>query len=203
MITDEKEKKKFLDICTKITRVYNDFYLFKNGYAISADADKPFVIQLDEVQMKYFTDTFGDFKLLHISDIRKYKKEPDKYFYIVSSNTEYGRILSVLTKYLEIINQCDKWEKFILSPDSDENEKIIEDIFKNNNYTNFEPKSDFDGPEIILTKSLLPLVTPKNYTDLYYSTKKINDELYAIIFDFQFSLFRVYSVHHYIPIEKY
>ena len=28
MITDTKEMKKFLDVCTKITNVYNDFYLF-------------------------------------------------------------------------------------------------------------------------------------------------------------------------------
>ena len=203
MITDTKKMKKFLDVCTKVTNVYNDFYLFKNGYCVSTDIEKPFVVQLDDTQVEYFVEMVGDFKLLHMTDVRKFKKEMDKHFYIVESNTEYGRVLSVLTKHLEVINQCDKWEKFILSPDNDENERILESLFKKNDYFSFKPKSNFDGPDIILTKSLLPLVSPKNYTDLYYSAKKINSDLYVIVFDFQFSLFRVHSVHYYIPMEKY
>lgn len=202
MITDTKDQKKFLDVCTKITNVYNNFYLFKNGYCVSTDIEKPFVIQLDEIQIKYFIDTFGEFKLLRITDVRKYKKEPDKYFYKVDSKTEYNRVLSTLTKYLDIINQCDKWEKFILSPDEEKNVEIIESIFKSNDYFKFNPIGDFKGPDVILTKSLFPLVTVKNWADLYYSAKKISDELYVIIFDFQFTMFRVYSVHYYVPVDE-
>lgn len=194
--------KEFLDICTKITNVYNDFYLFKNGYCVSIDINKPFVVQLDEQQVKYFSDMFGDFKLLHMTDVRKFKKEMDKHFYIVSSNTEYNKVLSVLNNYIEMVTQCDKWEKFILSPDNIENEKMIDSLFKGNNYLNFKPKTNFDGPDIIITKSLLPLVTPKNYSDLYYSARKIDSNLYVIIFDFKFSLFGVYSINYYIPMEK-
>ena len=54
MITDTKKMKKFLDVCTKVTNVYNDFYLFKNGYCVSTDIEKPFVVQLDDTQVEYF-----------------------------------------------------------------------------------------------------------------------------------------------------
>ena len=198
---DEKIKKKHDALCVKITQVFTDFYIFKNGYIVSKNIEKPFLIQIDEEQVKWFEELNGDFKILHISDIRKYKKTGE-FVEKVESKSETAKIIQILNERLNSVNQCEKWEKFILSQNDEENEKLILSLFKNNNYIDFKPADTPDGPELILTKSLLPLVSEKNYTDLYYTSKCVGKDLYMIVFDLQFPLFRLYMIHHYIPINK-
>lgn len=203
---DEKTKKKLLNLCTKLSNVFTDFYILKQGYIMSTDVEHPFVIQIDNESIQWFVELYGEFKILHIWDIRKFKKEYSdegslNYIAAVTSKTEESKILEVLTNRINEINLCSKWENFILSKNEDDNEKLLLKLFKMNNFINFKPQDIDDSPEIILTKSLLPLVSEKNYTDLYYSSRKVNSELYIIVFDFQFSLFRLYMLHNYIPIK--
>lgn len=198
---DEKTKKKHDALCTKITRVFTDLYILKQGYIISKSIDKPFVIQIDDDQVKLFEDMHGEFKILHISNIREYKKS-GTCMEKITSNSETKRLLNILNERLDCINMCDKWEKFILSQNDEENEKLITSLFKMNNYINFKPLGNPDSPELIFTKSLIPLISEKNYTDLYYASKSVGKNLYMIVFDFQFNMFRLYMIHHYIPIKK-
>lgn len=211
---DEKNGKKLYNICTKLTTVYTSFYITKNGYILSTDKEKPFLIQLNDDTLSLFIEACGEFKLIHIKDVRIFKKglpvklknEEDRIdikttFREVTSDNEKRNVLILLNERLEDINLCKKWEKFILSDDSENNEELILSLFKENNYINFTPKDNIDGPDIIMTKSLIPLVSEKNYTDLYYSSRKKGDNLYMIIFDFQFELFRLCMFHHYIPMD--
>lgn len=198
---DDKIKKKHDNLCTKITQVFTDLYITKQGYILSKSKEKPFIIQLDEEQVKWFEEANGEFNILHISKIREYKKTGEC-VEKVTSKTETSEILQILEERLGYINQCDKWEKFILSQNDDENEKLIMTLFKMNNYIDFHPSDNPSSPELILTKSLLPLVSEKNYTDLYYASKTVGKNLFMIVFDFQFTMFRLYMIHHYIPIKK-
>lgn len=198
---DEKDTKKLLNLCTKLSNIFTDFYILKNGYILSTNIDKPFVVQVEQTYIEWFEKLCGKFKILHIWDVRKFKKETNNYFCNVSSRTEENKIVETLSSRINEINLHTEWENFILSKNADDNEKLILSLFKKNDYVNFKPNDTDDSPDIILTKSLLPLVSEKNYTDLYYSSRKINLELYVIVFDFQFSLFRLYMLHNYVPIK--
>jgi hypothetical protein len=201
MALDEKQTKKLLNLCTKISNVFTDFYILKHGYIMSVEKDKPFIIQIDNECVELFAGVCGDFKISHIWNVREFKKDMENYITIVSSASESTRVFNLLTERIKSINTCIDWENFTLSDNEEDNQKLLLSLFKNNDYINFKPKN-IDGPEIILTKSLLPIVSEKNYTNLYYSTKKINSNLFLIVFDFQFDLFRLYMLHYYIPIDE-
>ena len=227
--------KKLYELCTKITYVFTDFYVLKQGYIISLKIDEPFVIELNDNTIKLFQHVHGDdFSILNIENVREYKKclqyiwfpkkvdesKGDKpitpeelnyrqehynellsHYNVVTSKLVTNTVVGTLERRLRDIRSCDKWDAFILSNKEEENEKIIESIFKNNDYTKFQPIQTPNGPYIILTKSLLPLVSEKNYTDLYYTSKQLSENLFLIIFDFDFSLFRLFMLHHYIQME--
>ena len=186
---DEKEQKKLYQLCTKISYAYTECYITNQGYILSMDKTKPFVIHLEESQLELFKKLCGDFKKDMNTGIEK-----------VTSNAQTKRIIGLLDEYLNNINSCENWESFILSDDEEENQKLLTSVFKDNDFVNFKPK-DIDGPDIILTKSLLPNVSASNSSDLYYSTRQINDKLYLITFDFQFDVFRMYMLHFYIKMK--
>lgn len=201
MSLDDKQKKKLITMCTKISNVFNDFYVLTTGYCISMDIEKPFIVQLNHEYIDLFKGAIGEFTVLHICNVKEFKKELTDFYEVIISKTDIKKLANLLTERITLINTCDEWEKFLLSDNEEENEKLMLNLFKKNDYINFQPNNS-DGPEIILTKSLLPIVSEKNYTDLYYATKKIQSDLYLIVFDFQFSLFRLYMLHYYIPIKN-
>jgi hypothetical protein len=203
---DPQLKKRFYSLCSKLTYVFTDFYILTTGYILSIDKEKPFVVQVDDEKIKWFKEVCGDFKILHMEDIKEFKKgfkeDTIQNVSVVTSPSETKRITAYLTEKLKLANSCQKWETFILADKEKENEKLILSLFKNNNFIEFKPKSDGIVPEIILTKSLIPLVSEKNYTNLYYSVQEVSKDLYLIVFDFEFELFRLYMFHYYIDISK-
>ena len=224
---DIKGKKVLHTICIKISNAYNDIYVFKSGHIVSADIEKPFLITLSDSQIKLFKDLVGEFKILHIFDLKGFKKslkdsisndkekddketseKTDKSILIENTYTveltssENKKILDKLEEWVNNLNKVGSWENFILSDNESDNMKLILSLFKDNNYINFKPKDTDDSPEIILTKSLLPLVSEKNYTQLSYSSIKLDSNLFLIIFNFHFELFDLFMFHYYIPIKS-
>lgn len=216
-MAEKSTKAKLYGLLVKVTYVFTSFYMTHSGHIVSTDSETPFLIQMDDNCTQLFKDVCGDFKLLHITDVKSFKKaltepsakdDPTKWpklndhFYIVSSKTETTKVVDTLKEMIENINSCEKWENFVLSDDAEENKNLLKSVFKDNSYVDFLPQDNKDGPEIILTKSLLPLVSEKNYTDLYYSSQKKNSDLYLIVFDLQFTMFRLYALHYYIPMAN-
>lgn len=218
-----KEKKNLYEILVKLSNIFNDFYITKNNFVISLDSEKPFLIELNEVTLKLFVQLCGEFKILRIFDLKNFKKalqqqidsekatkkeinqdkilDINNYYSLVEKESESKKVTNLLDIRMKEINNCKSWEPFVLSQDEEGNAKLIISLFKDNDYITFLPVGTDNSPELILTKSLLPLVSEKNYTNLYYSSQKIDDGLYVIIFDFQFTLFRLYMIHYYIDIK--
>lgn len=211
---DPKHIKKLYTLLSKVTNVFTSFYVIKNGYLLTKDIEKPFLIQLDTEWIDLFEELFGKFTIVGVYDIKVLKKvlngpkekdDPKTFpkledqFYHVSLQREIDEITKLLTDKITDINSCDKWESFVLSDDEEKNNVLLKALFTDNNYICFKPKDKEESPDIILTKSLIPLVTEKNYTDLYYASMKKYTNLFMIIFDFQFDLFRLYMFHYYVP----
>ena len=219
---DIKEKKALHAICIKISNAYNDIYVFKSGHIVSADIEKPFMITLSDSQVKLFKNLVGEFKILHIFDLKEFKKslkdsitnekedsEKNKKNSLIENtytielkSSENKKILDKLDEWVNNLNKVGSWEEFILSDNESDNAKLLISLFKDNNYVNFKPKDTDDSPEIILTKSLLPLVSEKNYTQLSYASIKLESNLFLIIFNFHFELFDLFMFHYYVPIKS-
>ena len=205
---DDKNLKALNTLCTKLAQVFNDFYIMKNGYILSNNLDSPYLIKIDDCYVDLFSKLIGDFDIVHILDMRAFKKilsvnedlSLTKSFYkIITLPSQKKEIVSILSKYTDDIKKIDTWLPFKLSDDKDDNEKLINDLFKKNILVNFLPKDNEKGPFIIFSKSLLPLITEKNYTDVEYASFKKMDSLYVIIFQVSLPLFHMYMIHHYIP----
>lgn len=196
---DSKSEKQLHKLCVKMNYVFNDIYILKQGYVISLDKEKPFIIQLGDKDLMLFSDLVGEFKILHIPNLKDFKKDMENNIQEVTSTKEQKEIINLLNERIKALNDVKHWKEFILSNNEEENEKLIYSLFANNDYINF--KSDEDDSELILTKSLLPLVSEKNYDDLNYSSQKVDTDLYLMIFDFQFEMFRLYMFHYYIDVD--
>lgn len=207
MDIDKKSITKFCNFITKISAIYNDFFILNTGYILSLNIEKPYVFFISDEYMEIFNKIFGEFKILHILDSKTLKKVlsemedeiPDISSYIsreISSSNKMALMIMIQDRLSEI-QKC-TWNKFILSNDNDENTKLISSIFDNNDYINFTPKDNLESPDIILTKNILPMVTAKNYTNLYYSSFKKSDSLYVIVFNFKYPPYDLYMVHYYI-----
>lgn len=207
-MVEPKIIKKLFNLFTKITYVFTDFYIFKNGYILSTDKEKPFLIQLKDSDINLFKEVMEleAFSIIHIPNIRELKKvlgEESKkdFYYEVTLPSEKKQVIELLTEKVNYLNSCENMERFYLSDSKEENEKLVDSLFKNNTFVTFKPNGSEDNPEIILTKSLLPLVSEKNYTNLWYTTKKLENDLHLIIFDFDFEVFRVSMFHFYVEID--
>lgn len=220
MEVNEMEKshvKKLYTLLSKMTNLFTSFYVMKPSYVITKNNEKPFLVELTEDYMELLKELFGDFEILFVHDIKVLKKvlngpkekddlskfpKLEDQFYVVTNPRETFELRALLGDRLESIKNKDKWESFLLSDDETTHEELVKSIFIDNNYVNFKPKGEIDSPLLILTKALLPLVTEKNCSDLYYAVQEIIEgKLYQIVFDFQHDLFRLYMYHNYIPIE--
>lgn len=195
----EKNIDNLLKVLTKISSVFNDAYILKNGYAISLNHELPFLIQFTESQISLFEEVFGDYKIIHFNDIRKYKKfrcteDEGLYWNIVTLQSEISEVTDRYTKLMVELGECEKWLDFDITDEEKES------LFKYNDFIKYKPK-DSDAPAFILTKSFLPLVTEKNYMAVSYSSKVIEGELSLIIFNIEHSTFRILGFHHYIKVN--
>lgn len=215
MNLDVKKTRMIYGLMSKMTSVFPSFYIIKPNYILSINAEKPFLAEIEDCHVEILNEIFGDFDMVYIKDIKIFKKviagpkpkdDPDTWpklediSHIVENKREATAAKEMLAARIDSIHLHENWNSFLLSEDPNKNEELLHSLLTDNNYVNFHPGDS--SPMLILTKSLIPLVTEKNYHDLYYSSRKIIDGLYQIIFDFKFNLFRLYMFHTYIPVER-
>lgn len=196
---DDKELKAFVNILTKLSASLNDVYIVKMGYALNLDVDKPILIQFNEYQMELFEKAFPDFKIVHITNVKKYKaagteEEKNQYFEYITLKSKSDAVISKMDYMLSKLGECESFVNLTLS------EEDKETLFTYNEYTLFNP-SDSDAAEIILTKSLLPYVTAKNTDIVTYSSRLVSDGMSLIVFNIDFPMFRVLAFHHYLTVN--
>lgn len=208
---DAKRQKQLEGLCIKLGQVYTDFYILKNGYIVSMDIELPYLIMLSEDQVNLFKECCGEFIVIHFFDIRKFKKsliqkEGDKDFIdikttyeILDQKSKITKVVNMASRYTDDIKKIENWMSFRFSQDSITNDNIVNDLFVKNNSINFLPEDNKNGPEVMITKSLLPSITEKNYSEVCYGSIKKLEDLFCIILHIKLPLFHLYMIHHYIP----
>lgn len=218
MLPNDEIKKKFLELLTKMTNVFNDFYIFDTGYCITMDKSKPYVILLNYERLNMVEEVFGKFKLLHIKDNRRYRKvvkllleeelteeqhkglmeEITWYFEIVESESEKHEVSDRLDMLLNFLNDGNDWRDLKFDDDDEKNQRIITTLFKDNGYYIFQPKSNSKVPDIILTKAAFPLMNEKNWMESKYCVEQMNDDIFVLITKWDYPLFTIWGYRFYI-----
>jgi hypothetical protein len=213
-----KRLKKLHELCVKISNLFEECYIVKDGTIVSLDPERPSMLQItpdntglfseylgDESETPYYyLSNLKDFKVSLKESIEKYEEgfTKSKLLYIPKKSTEEkNAIMALIAKRKNAMTNSTHWKKFLLSNDPKENEKLIDHLFKKNSFIEFVP-DNAETAFIILTKPFIPMVTEKNYTSLYYSTEVAGDNLFLLMFDIDLPLFRLSTFHYYVGVTE-
>lgn len=204
---DKKELKKLDDLFIKLNKLYKGCYLCITGYVVNIqNLDTPvgfgkIIAELNEVQLDIIKKIFDNnptVGFIKIEDIKEARNNLDLLiFKITQDEKDYiNNEIDILNNNL---NKISKWNDFIIDKDDEENNTLIIDNFFNKNVS---IDLDTDIGPIMISKHILPNVSMKNYADnLAYSTININDEVSLLIFEFQFTHFKMYISYYILPLE--
>lgn len=203
---DKKELKLLDTILVKLNKLYKGCYICITGYTLNIQGlETPIgfgkvITELKDKEMELINKIFnnesntGFIKINNIKEARADLKLLE--FEITEDEKEY--INTEIKELKNNIDNSDNWIEFTLSDNEEENEILINGML-NNNTTN-DLKTSI-GP-ITISKQLLPHVTIKNYKDnLFYNIYKFNDELYLLVFNFNFIHFTMYCIYYILPLN--
>lgn len=207
---DDKELKVLRDLYVKINRIFNtEFYIFPTGYIIDVPQNRRInstttLLKLepgyyDIVLKAYFNNKKNC--ILHVTNVKLIKDDLFNNFTYIETEPMLSMQYDVLDKMISLYSSVDKWKPFRLSDNDDENEELCVKLFRNNEAIEFKPTRKSDD-YVIIGKSLFPIVTDKNYrNNLYYHNIKYNDNINQILFDFDFSHFRIHLSYTYVKLD--
>lgn len=194
----DKDLKKLRDLYVKIGNVFKGCIFFPTGYVIDSNPENYFqstnsLLKLEDnyhelLLEAYFTESST--KIVIVPDIKTTKND---LFNIDKVNDEniVSKKFDTLSKMINLFNNVDGWYEFRLNSDDDINDELFSTLFEKQLSVEFKPddsKDDF----VILGKSLFPLITYKNYKhNLRYHDMSYNDSLNMILFEFNFTHFKI------------
>lgn len=196
------------ELLTKLSNVFKkDMYIIQSLHCIGGDSSESenagkAIVTLDKDMSDSIKDYFGDSAVIYFNDIKKAKAAFDteeEYLYIKISMEEKDKkaIFEKRDSLLKIVQNISDWKHFNFTDNQlkalfDDSEMIL--LFSDNP----------DIPEVYITKSLFPLVTRKDITNLYYSAFKTRNikNTYTLVTSFDFDYFQVYNIFYYLKMEK-
>lgn len=193
---EEKELNLFKELIGDFSLIHvTEISLLKKSLKIQLEYQK-------YLRRKEKTNDIGTWEDFIQNEAKIPYYEAKDQFYHVNDQKEIDQVTELFNNRMTWIGQIENWNKFHFSPDEKENKNLIQEVYTENIYVLFKGEEK-DIPSVIVTKSMFPLVNETNIKNLYYAEKKVNNEnLYLIIFDFFFDLFRILSFHFFIPISE-
>jgi hypothetical protein len=173
-------------------------YIINNQYVIGGSESEEnnsgyYLCRLSPCVIEVCKDLFDSNKIYYISNIKNAKDKLNDYLSEVKNKSEIEDINKRIQDMLDCINKTETWKSFNFS------ENDITNLFENNISMNlFQDNKKI--PEITISKSLFPLVTEKNVSDLYYNITT-DKEYNELIVSLDFPLFQLYMVYKYIDIN--
>ena len=189
----------FRDLLVKIKNIFStDIYLINNQYIIAGEKSSEdnlgyslCVLSPDIINI--CNNSFDPCKIYYIKNITNAKDDLENNISEVSSYSEKELVNYSLEEVINIKNKIETWDSFNFT------EKQLDELFEDNMTINLF--KDTDIPSVTISKSLFPLVTKKNVSDLYYSV--IQDLQYInLMISFDFPLFQLYILYRYLDIDK-
>lgn len=192
-------KIKFRDILVKVTNIFTtDIYLINNHYIIGGDKSNKenigyYLCSLSPEVSEVCNERFDSNKIYYFQNAKNAKDDLESNVNEVTKDNELNQVKIMLNNILDLVKKTDTWNKFNFS------EEDVKRIFDDKQ--SIELFSDFnDIPTVTVSKTLFPLTTEKNVSDLYYNTFKYEDYVQLLI-SLDYPLFQLYMLYKYIDIE--
>lgn len=191
-----KDKDLVKESMTKLVSVFpNDVYILHNKYIIAGDKSEEntvgyyFCIFQNDVFMEW-KKLYPDNPVLYIKSLRESKISREVEF-ITDTSLIQSLEKKIETYVNEIVNADKSWERFKFKDD------MLEKIFTNNESVNLFS----DKREIIISKTIFPLITAKTINNVYYTFGDIDSRgLNTLYIQYDHEYFQLNMKYFYLPL---
>lgn len=190
------------DILSKVSNIFkNDIYIYKRRYIVGGAISEArnisrffCVVNIDLLELMDIIPEEPE--LVYLEDVKKMKEKVGESLVTEINDSTKDEIISFINTTIHKVNKVKEWDNFGWS------EEDISKIFDNNEtFLLFE--NDKKNPNVLISKSLFPLVTKKNCDKLYYHTNlpKEKTDLIELIISFDHELFQIYNIITYLDLD--
>ena len=191
-----KDKDLVKESMTKLVSVFpNDVYILHNKYIIAGDKSEEntvgyyFCIFQNDVFMEW-KKLYPDNPVIYIKSLRESKISREVEF-ITDTSLMQSLKKKIETYVNETINADKSWERFEFKDD------MLEKIFTNNESVNLFS----DKREIIISKTIFPLITAKTINNVYYTFGDIDSRgLNTLYIQYDHEYFQLNMKYFYLPL---
>ena len=191
-----KDKDLVKESMTKLVSVFpNDVYIVHNKYIIAGDKSEEntvgyyFCIFQNDVFMEW-KKLYPDNPVIYIKSLRESKISREVEF-ITDTSLMQSLKKKIETYVNETINADKSWERFEFKDD------MLEKIFTNNESVNLFS----DKREIIISKTIFPLITAKTINNVYYTFGDIDSRgLNTLYIQYDHEYFQLNMKYFYLPL---
>ena len=191
-----KDKDLVKESMTKLVSVFpNDVYILHNKYIIAGDKSEEntvgyyFCIFQNDMFMEW-KKLYPDNPVIYIKSLRESKISREVEF-ITDTSLIQSLEKKIETYVNETINADKSWKRFEFKDD------ILEKIFTNNESVNLFS----DKKEIIISKTIFPLITSKTINNVYYTFGDIDSRgLNTLYIQYDHEYFQLNMKYFYLPL---
>lgn len=191
-----KDKDLVKESMTKLVSVFpNDVYIVHNKYIIAGDKSEEntvgyyFCIFQNDVFMEW-KKLYPDNPVIYIKSLRESKISREVEF-ITDASLIQSLENKIETYINETVNVDKSWERFEFKDD------MLEKIFTNNESVNLFS----DKREIIISKTIFPLITAKTINNVYYTFGDIDSRgLNTLYIQYDHEYFQLNMKYFYLPL---
>ena len=191
-----KDKDLVKEAMTKLVSVFpNDVYIVHNKYIIAGDKSEEntvgyyFCIFQNDMFMEW-KKLYPDNPVIYIKSLRESKISREVEF-ITDTSLIQSLEKKIETYVNETVNVDKSWERFEFKDD------MLEKIFTNNESVNLFS----DKKEIIISKTIFPLITAKTINNVYYTFGDIDSRgLNTLYIQYDHEYFQLNMKYFYLPL---
>ena len=191
-----KDKDLVKESMTKLVSVFpNDVYIVHNKYIIAGNKSEEntvgyyFCIFQNDVFMEW-KKLYPDNPVIYIKSLRESKISREVEF-ITDTSLIQSLEKKIETYINETVNIDKSWERFEFKDD------MLEKIFTNNESVNLFS----DKREIIISKTIFPLITAKTINNVYYTFGDIDSRgLNTLYIQYDHEYFQLNMKYFYLPL---
>ena len=191
-----KDKDLVKESMTKLVSVFpNDVYIVHNKYIIAGDKSEEntvgyyFCIFQNDMFMEW-KKLYPDNPVIYIKSLRESKISREVEF-ITDTSLIQSLEKKIETYVNETVNVYKSWERFEFKDD------MLEKIFTNNESVNLFS----DKREIIISKTIFPLITAKTINNVYYTFGDIDSRgLNTLYIQYDHEYFQLNMKYFYLPL---
>lgn len=191
-----KDKDLVKESMTKLVSVFpNDVYIVHNKYIIAGDKSEEntvgyyFCIFQNDVFMEW-KKLYPDNPVIYIKSLRESKISREVEF-ITDTSLMQSLKKKIETYINETVNVDKSWERFEFKDD------MLEKIFTNNESVNLFS----DKREIIISKTIFPLITAKTINNVYYTFGDTDSRgLNTLYIQYDHEYFQLNMKYFYLPL---